>query len=270
MATHAKKPIGWFKEDPKQPRKHFNEEELRRLGEDMRANGQYRPAGALPDGMVIYGGRQLRAARLVGLTELEVKIYDQPLTETQIRVMQWTENELRASLSDPEKSDFCAELLRLNPGWTQRDLVAPMKVSEATITHLLAVFKCIPAVQEAYRGGLLTRSDVYGMSKVGERDQHELLSARLTGQLKNAQEVHRQARRTRNSNGNGQAVKVSRVKCLVPSGVCVTFVGDGEGLTLDEVIESLQDLLKEAKKANDQGLDSKTFSAVMRDKAKAS
>jgi hypothetical protein len=108
------------------------------------------------------------------------------------------------------------------------------------------------------------------MSKVGEREQHELLAARVSGQIKNAQEVNRQARRTRNSNGNGQAVKVSRVKCLLPSGVCVTLAGDGEGLTLDEVIESLQDLLKEAKKANDQGLDSKTFQAVLRDKSRAS
>ena len=57
---------------------------------------------------------------------------------------------------------------------------------------------------------------------------------------------------------------------MMGSGVCVTLAGVGQGLTLDDVIQTLTDLLKEAKRANEQGLDSRTFSAVMKDKAKAS
>lgn len=53
------------------------------------------------------------------------------------------------------------------------------------------------------------------------------------------------------------------------SGVSVMLAGVGQGLTLEDVIETLSDLLKEARKAKDQGLDSKTFTAVLKDKTKA-
>jgi ParB family transcriptional regulator, chromosome partitioning protein len=266
VAIHARKPVDWLREDPNQPRKHFDSGELRRLGEDMLAHGQYRPVGARPDGTVIYGGRQLRAAKLVGMTELEVKIFDGPLSATDVGVMQWCENELRSSLSDPEKSDFCAGLLRLNPDWSQKTLAARLQVSEATVTHLLAVFKCVPAVQDAYRGGRLSRSDVYGMSKASEREQHELLAARLAGQLKNGQDVHRRARQSRN--GNGQpAVRVGRIKCPLPSGAVVQV--SGEGISLDDAIEAAQEWLKKARKASEMGWDCTTFERACRDEARA-
>jgi len=39
-------------------------------------------------------------------------------------------------------------------------------------------------------------------------------------------------------------------------------------LSLDDIIEALTEAQKEARKAREQRLDAKTFSAVMRDKAK--
>ena len=67
-------------------------------------------------------------------------------------------------------------------------------------------------------------------------------------------------------NGNSPSVKVTRVKCQLPSGVCI--VASGNGLSLDDLIESLGEAQKEAKKARDQGLDAKTFQSVMKDKSK--
>jgi ParB family chromosome partitioning protein len=261
--------LDWFREDPAQPRKQFDPAELRRLGEDMLAHGQYRPVGARPDGTVIYGGRQLRAARLVGIKELEVKVYDGPLSPTDVAVMQWCENELRASLSDPEKSDFCAELLRREPGLSQKELAARLRVSEATVCHLMAVFRCLPAVEAAYRGGRLSRADVYALSKCGsDREQHELLAARLAGQLTSGQAVGRRARRSRNGNDSGgAAVRVSRV--TIPLASSGTTVGvSGSGLGMDQVVEALAETLKEARRASDAGYDVKTWQSMMRDKAR--
>src|SRR5262249_34870801 len=76
VAIHAKRPGDWLGEAPARPRKRSARAGRRRRGGDRRAHGQYRPVGAGPDGTVIYGGRQLRAARLVGMSELEVQIYD--------------------------------------------------------------------------------------------------------------------------------------------------------------------------------------------------
>jgi hydroxylamine reductase (hybrid-cluster protein) len=62
-------------------------------------------------------------------------------------------------------------------------------------------------------------------------------------------------------------VKITRVKAPLPSGVEVLI--SGKELALEDVIESLSELLKEAKKAGDSGLDVKTWAAVLKDKAKA-
>ena len=61
-------------------------------------------------------------------------------------------------------------------------------------------------------------------------------------------------------------VRLKRIACPLASGVSIT--ASGSELSLDDLIEALGEAQKEAKKAREQGLDAKTFSAVMRDKAK--
>ena len=46
------------------------------------------------------------------------------------------------------------------------------------------------------------------------------------------------------------------------------IVASGQALTLDDLIESLGEAQREAKKAREQGLDARTFQAVLRDKAR--
>ena len=47
-----------------------------------------------------------------------------------------------------------------------------------------------------------------------------------------------------------------------------TVVVSGEAISLEDMIEALGELMKEAKKASDRGLDAKTFERVCRDLAK--
>src|SRR6187399_2572318 len=114
MTTLTNKPVSWFKVAP-QVRRHFEEADLRLLGESLKVK-QLQPVLAKPDGTLIAGERRLRAATLVGLPELQVIISDELLSETQIKVLQLTENLHRADLKDSEKWRACEELLRLNPG----------------------------------------------------------------------------------------------------------------------------------------------------------
>jgi hypothetical protein len=53
---------------------------------------------------------------------------------------------------------------------------------------------------------------------------------------------------------------------VLPCGVCL--VASGKDLSLDDLIDSLGEAQREAKKARDQGLDVRTFQAVLRDKAR--
>src|SRR5437667_274187 len=84
---------------------------------------------------------------------IQVIITEEPLTETQIKVLQLTENLHRADLKDSEKWRACDELLRLNPGWTNKDLAAHLKLVESTVTKYLAPSRCCPEVQQALEAG---------------------------------------------------------------------------------------------------------------------
>lgn len=256
------KPLSWFRTDPKQPRKSFSEPELRSLGESMKAHGQLQPVVAKPDdGTILCGERRWRAAQLVGMTELAVIIAEKPLSDSEVRAIQLTENMHRADLSGYEKYLACAELLGMNTGWQLKDLAEHLKLDPSMVTRLLSPSKCIGEVQDALKAGKLGISDCYAISRLPESEQAGLLSMKLSGASRD--QIEKQARKKRNGT---PAVRVSRIKCPLPSGSVVQV--SGAEISLDDMIEAIAELLKEAKRASEQGLDAKTFERVCKDKAK--
>lgn len=260
MPALASKPLSWFKVAP-QVRRHFEEADLRQLGESLKVK-QLQPVLACPDGTLIAGERRFRAASLVGMAELQVIVTEEPLTETQIKVFQLTENIHRAELRDSEKWRACEELLRLNSGWTNKDLAAHLKLGESTITKYLAPSRCIPAVQEALEAGTLGITACYEISRAAPESQAEMLALKLSGTSRDslAQRVRRQ------KSQSAPQVRVKRIVCPLASGVSITLAG--AELSLDEGIDALGEAAKEMKRARELGYTAKTFSAAMKDKAK--
>lgn len=260
MPSLTQKPLKWFKPAP-QARKHFDEAELRQLGESLKVR-QLQPVVARPDGLLIAGERRLRAASLVGLPELQVVISEEPLTESELRILQLSENLHRADLRDCEKWQACEELLRLNPDWSNKDLAAHLKLGESTVTKYLSAGRCIPEVQQALEAGRIGITACYEISRAQQEQQAELLQMKLAGTSRDA--LADRVRKQKNQ--SVPQVRVKRITCPLPSGVSVAV--SGQEVSLDELIDALGEAQKEAKKARDQGLDAKTFSAVMKDKAK--
>jgi ParB family chromosome partitioning protein len=259
MPVPYKKPLCWFKRKS-QIRKRFNEAEDRQLGESLKIR-QLEPLVCLPDGTIICGERRLHGAELVGMTELEVKIIDDPVTEAECRRLQFTENMQRQDLTGYEQWQGCLDLLRLNPGWTQKDLAQQLHIDPSMVIRLLSPSKCIESVQAAFAEGKIGISDCYAISRLDEAEQAAALVMKLSGASRDQLASH--ARRQRS--GETPVVRASRVKCELGR-VSITLVGDALGL--DEVIDALGDAQKEARKARDQNLDVKTWSAVMRDRAR--
>ena len=254
--------LSWFKVDLKQPRKHFMEADSRSLGESMLSLGQLQPVGARPDGTLLWGERRFRAAQLVGLNELSVIITDRSLTETEVRLIQLTENVHRADLRDSEKWRACEELLRLNSGWANKDLAAHLKLGESTITKYLAPSRCIPAVQEALEAGTIGITACYEISRVAPEQQAELLALKLSGTSRDGLALRVRSRKNKAT----PQVRVKRLVCPLPSGISITLAGDE--LSLDESIEALGEAIREMKRARELGYTAKTFAAAMKDKAK--
>jgi ParB/RepB/Spo0J family partition protein len=261
MVVQAKKPVNWFR-TAKQVRGHFDDDEERRLAESMKAEGQLQPVFARADGTIIAGERRLRAAIRAGIPELLVTIIDEPLTETQVKILQLTENLHRADLRDSEKWHAFEELLRLNPGWSNKELAAHLKLGESVVSKYLSASRCAPEVIAAFEAAHIGITTVYELSRVPAEQQAELLAFKLSGASRDAV-----ASRVRKKRGDAESqVRVNRINCPLPSGVTVSV--SGRGLSLSDLIAALGDALKKARWAADRGFDSKTFTSVMKDEAK--
>lgn len=257
----ATKPLSWFILAP-QVRKDYDQDELKRLGESMKSLGQLQPVGAKADGTVLWGHRRLLAARLVGISALQVIITDRQMSDSEIRLIQLTENMHRADLSGYEKWLACSELLSMNPAWQMKDLAQHLSIDPSMATRILSPSRCSPAWQQALKEGKVGISDCYAASKLEPEAQADLLALKLSGASRDA--IEQAGRKTRK--GTTPAVRLSRVKIAMPQGAMV--VVSGNELSMSDVVELLVETLKEARKAAEQ-YDVKTFQSMMKDKSKS-
>jgi ParB family transcriptional regulator, chromosome partitioning protein len=256
------KPIDFFFPDPTNPRKDFPEDELRRLGASLRKK-QLVPGIARKSGMIIDMECRWRAGKLVGLSTLDAILLEDTVSAAEVKEIQLITSLLKAGLKPYELFLGCTGWREANPGGTFQELAERINRDASVVSRIVSLERCIPAVKEAAAAGVLSVSDWYAMSKVGDQEQHNLLAAKRAGASRD--DLERQGRQARNGNGHAHK-KVSRVKCQLAN-ACVTLAAEGDGLSLDDIIETLSEVLKEARKANDQGLSAKTFEKTLRDKA---
>ena len=147
---------------------------------------------------------------------------------------------------------FCgfSEWLKAHPGKGGKDLAAALDRSEASVSMTLSLSRCIRIVQEAAAAGQIGLKDWHAISQAPEGEQESLLMAKLQGA--SAEGLKRMRRKPATICGaDGQAVS----RCQMGSGVCVTLAGVGQGLTLEDIEETLSALLKEVRRGKEQGLD---------------
>jgi hypothetical protein len=194
---------------------------------------------------------------------LDVIITDEPLTPAEIKEIQLVTSLHREDLKPYEQFVGCNDWLALNPTATAKDLAAKIDRDPSTLVRILSLSKCIEPVQQAASDGKLGPSDWYAISKVQETEQEVMLVAKLAGASRDQLEKH--GRKLRNGEAHG--VKVNRLRIpLGPQGRSVTIAGSN--LSLDAVIEVLQETLKFARKAKGENLDGRTWVQVMKQKAK--
>lgn len=263
MPETTRKPLSWFKENPQVRNNLGSENDLRNLGESLR-NRQLSPVGALADGELIYGFRRFKAAWIVGLPDLAVTIYNEPLGKVEIKVIQFTENIHRLDMSAFEKWTAYEELRRLNPHWSAKDLADHLKLDPSAVTKSLSPSKCILEWQEALRNGVVGISDVYVASQASEEQQRKLLYMKLKGASR--EELTRVVQQTKQV-ATKSPIRSARITIPLPCGTKVMLTGSS--LSLTEVVEKLVECLEAARKGVKDRLDAKTWQNVMRDKSLA-
>jgi ParB family transcriptional regulator, chromosome partitioning protein len=242
-------------------RKHFNNESLQRHAESLKRDGQLRPLLVLRDGTLVAGERTLRAAKLAGLTHVDVKVLEGEVGPGEVKKLQLIENLMREGLKDAEIYLGCKELTALHPEWLKKDLMAELHFDPSMAARIFAVDELIPEAKEAFLNGAFGFSKAYAIVKGSKQDQQQKLAEILGGSTRD--EVERQGRMTRSKS---PAVKLARVKIAMPQGASVVVTGSA--LSMVDVVDLLNQTLREARKAAEQ-YDVKTLQSMMRDKAKA-
>jgi len=156
-----------LKEHPRQAEVFGNisEAELAALAEDMRANGLRDPVEILPDGTIIGGHQRVRAAKLLGWTEIDVIVREDLQTADTIAAKKsfLTDNLLRRHLSPLVRAKCIKELVELEQGGRRssqeeikKRVGQQLGLSPRSVNRYLLVLATPLAVQRAFDRGELT------------------------------------------------------------------------------------------------------------------
>ena len=162
--------------NPDQPRKRFDEDELKALVESVRVHGILQPivVRQVGDGyQLIAGERRLRAAQESGLKEVPVHVVD--FNDQQVFEAALVENIQRSDLNPIEKAQGFKEYLE-KFGLTQDQFAARLGLDRSSISNLVGLLNLPIEVQEAVRLGQITLGHAKVLKGVAEPDRQVQLT----------------------------------------------------------------------------------------------
>jgi ParB family chromosome partitioning protein len=168
-------PIDRIEQNPFQPRKAFDQDELGGLSESIKSHGLLQPLVVRQVGdtfQLVAGERRLRAARSAGKTEVPVVIVD--FNDQQTLEAALAENIQRADLNPIEKAQGFAEYL-FRFGVTQEELAVKLGVDRTTISNLVGLLELATEVQDAVRVRQITLGHAKVLKGVKDRERQVAL-----------------------------------------------------------------------------------------------
>jgi ParB family transcriptional regulator, chromosome partitioning protein len=207
-----------IRRDPQQPRREFNEDELKNLTASVTERGIKQPVRVWfveADQMyqIISGERRYRAAVAAGFTELPCIIEDAPkaggpLPRREILVDQVVENWQRQDLNPYDLSDALKEL-RDDHHLSQNEIARVTGKPKSEISRFLAMQRVEASVQKAIREdpeGRYSRRHVNALAQLPPEEQSALAEKIQTDKL-SAVETEQEVRRRKKSRDTGQAAR---------------------------------------------------------------
>jgi ParB family chromosome partitioning protein len=148
--------VAKIKQNPYQPRKAFDPDELGRLSESIKNHGILQPLVVRKVGdefQLIAGERRLRAAQAAGLGEVPVHVV--AFDDRQVFEAALVENIQRSDLNAIEKARGFKEYLD-KFGITQEQLAAKLGLDRTTVSNLLGLLNLVQEVQDAVRNAQIS------------------------------------------------------------------------------------------------------------------
>ncbi|MCP9801793.1 ParB/RepB/Spo0J family partition protein [Synechococcus sp. RedBA-s] len=248
-----------------QVRQRFDEEAIQSLAESIAETGLQEPPTVYREGhkfRIIGGERRVLAFECRGELNIEARVVDAPTSGAELIVRQLVSNSQRVDLNPVERAHAIQALL--DHGLSPQDVGRKLGCTPSQITKSLAVLKLPPQLQTEIAAGRLSADSAYLLSRVEDHKRQAVLAAEVLGKTLPRDGLARKLKRIIGSEAerkNGP----SRVTAILGNGRSVTLAG--KGLSLDAVIELLEQLLTRAKRAKSQSLSLETFARAMRDQA---
>jgi ParB family chromosome partitioning protein len=175
-ADGTRVPIDRIRQNPYQPRKAFDEDELNQLCASIREHGVLQPLVVRPDGdgfLLIAGERRLRAAQRAGLDTIPVHVVD--FNDQQVLEAALAENIQRSDLNPIEKAQGFKDYLE-RFGMTQDRLAERLGLDRTTISNLVGLLNLAPEVQDWVRVGQLSQGHAKVLKGIPEHDRQVALA----------------------------------------------------------------------------------------------
>jgi len=164
-----------IRHNPYQPRKRFDEDELRQLTDSVKAHGILQPLVVRNAGdhfQLIAGERRLRAAQSGRLAEVPVHVVE--FDDRQVYEAALAENIQRSDLNPIEKAQgFKGYLDKFD--MTQDQLGARLGIDRSTVSNLLGLLNLPDDVQDAVRLGQVSLGHAKVLKGVPDADRQSTL-----------------------------------------------------------------------------------------------
>lgn len=251
-----------LKRNPNNPRgDRYDEPELRALNKSLLVR-QWMPLIVKePELVVLEGNRRLAAALLGGIETLSGIPVAQEMTSAEINKM-IAQLDLRHQPFSEIARGKLWRSIREESGLTNAQLAEELGVSAGLLTKVFGNLDNPEEIQALVDAGTLGMRDGYYLSRVEDVAERLRIARELAAGRVQPDALVRMVQKQKPApNGKQHTVRARRISCPLPCGVHLTM--SGERLSIDELIETLGEAQREAKRARDQGLDAKTFQAVM-------
>lgn len=149
-------PVSQIRPNPFQPRREFDDDELRELEDSLRTNGLLQPVTVRRAGAefeLIAGERRLRAARRLGWTSISAVVRES--SDEQALTLALIENLQREDLNPIDEAEGYQRLTR-EFALSQQQIAEAVGKDRSTVANMLRLLSLPDDVQHYVRGGQLS------------------------------------------------------------------------------------------------------------------
>jgi ParB family chromosome partitioning protein len=180
--------------NPGQPRKNFDEAELRELADSIAEHGIIQPIIAADNGdgsyIIIAGERRTRAARLAGLAEIPAIIRD--YTDQKRLEISLIENIQRSDLNPIEEAAAYKNLMDFS-GLSQDEVALKVGKNRSTVANALRLLKLSADVQKSLEQGSISPGHARALLSVIDKNSREKLYREILADGPSVREVEKRA-----------------------------------------------------------------------------